>query len=168
MSIDAVARLERELGVLLRRSRALSRATAHAVHPDLNFEAYSILVRLDDTGRARPSELARYFRIGKPTLSRQVQLLEQLQLVERTPDPVDARAVLLTLSETGRAKVHAARQARRDELIERVGPWGEDTLRRFAALTERLNASLDADGGTDAVSGPERDEAAVAERFFKG
>lgn len=71
-SFEAVQHLEREVGILLRRSRALTRDSAARIHPDLNFEAYSILVRLDDVTQARPSDLARFFRIGKPTLSRQV------------------------------------------------------------------------------------------------
>ena len=118
---QAVARLERELGVPLRRSRAMVRASAQAVHPQLNFEAYSILVRLDDLGSARPSELAAFFRIGKPTLSRQVQLLEHLQLLQREADPADARAVQLSLTEAGREQVRTARAARRAALIEQLG-----------------------------------------------
>ena len=151
-SVDAVEHLEREVGILLRRSRALTRDSAARIHPDLNFEAYSILVRLDDVGQARPSELARFFRIGKPTLSRQVRLLEDLGLLERVPDPGDARAVLLALSESGRVKVRAARAARREETVERLGSWGAETLTTFAALTQRLNTSLSPDGVDDTAA----------------
>ncbi|NAZ85932.1 MarR family winged helix-turn-helix transcriptional regulator [Kineococcus indalonis] len=113
MHPEAAEHLERELAVLLRRSRAISRETARTVHPDLEPEAYSLLVRLDDVQEARPSDLATFFGIGKPTLSRQVQLLEGLGLVERSTDPTDGRAVRLRLSATGVEKVHAARRARR-------------------------------------------------------
>ncbi|NAZ80839.1 MarR family transcriptional regulator [Kineococcus sp. R8] len=134
--------LERELAVLLRRSRAISRETARSVHPDLEAEAYSLLVRLDDTGDARPSDLATFFGIGKPTLSRQVQMLERLGLVERTADPSDGRAVRLALSATGRDRVHAARQARRERLRDRLRDWSQEDIAQLAGLVGRLNASL--------------------------
>jgi len=134
--------LERELAVLLRRSRAISRDVARSVHPDLESEAYSLLVRLDDTGDARPSDLAAYFGIGKPTLSRQVQMLERLGLVERTADPTDGRAVRLTLSPTGLERVHAARLARRERLRERLRDWSQEDIAQLAGLVGRLNASL--------------------------
>lgn len=134
--------LERELAVLLRRSRAISRDVARSVHPDLESEAYSLLVRLDDTGDARPSDLAAYFGIGKPTLSRQVQMLERLGLVERTADPTDGRAVRLTLSPTGLERVHAARSARRERLRERLRDWSQEDIAQLAGLVGRLNASL--------------------------
>jgi len=147
-----VEHLEREVGVLLRRSRALNRESAARIHPDLNFEAYSILVRLDDLTQARPSDLARFFRIGKPTLSRQVKLLEELELVSRVADSSDARAVLLTLTDPGRTMVRAARAARRAATTETLGSWGADTLETFAALTQRLNAALSPDVSDDVLA----------------
>ncbi|WP_369053282.1 MarR family winged helix-turn-helix transcriptional regulator [Kineococcus terrestris] len=134
--------LERELAVLLRRSRAISRETARSVHPELEPEAYSLLVRLDDVGSARPSDLAAFFGIGKPTLSRQVQLLERLGFLERAADPDDGRAVLLTLSPTGLEQVHAARQARRQRLHDRLASWDDADMAQLADLLARFNASI--------------------------
>lgn len=139
---DGVERLEREVGILLRRSRAMNRESAARIYPELNFEAYSILVRIDDLTQVRPTELAKFFRIGKPTLSRQVRLLEELELIDRLQDPSDGRAALLTLSASGRVKVQAARAARHTEVAERLGSWGDETLTTFAALTQRLHEAL--------------------------
>ena len=139
---EAAEHLERELAVLLRRSRAISRETARTVHPDLEPEAYSLLVRLDDVGEARPSDLAVFFGIGKPTLSRQVQLLEGLGLAERSTDPTDGRAVRLRLSATGVEKVHGARQARRERLHARLRDWSEADMTQLAELVARLNSQI--------------------------
>ena len=138
----AAERLERELAVLLRRSRAISRDMARQVHPDLEPEAYSLLVRLDDVGGARPSDLAAYFGIGKPTLSRQVQLLERLGLLTRHDDPSDRRAVVLALSDQGRRQVHEAREARRAQLRDVIADWDEADVEQFATLLHRLTSSV--------------------------
>ncbi|WP_337059426.1 MarR family winged helix-turn-helix transcriptional regulator [Kineococcus sp. G2] len=142
MHPEAADHLERELAVLLRRSRAISRETARTVHPDLEPEAYSLLVRLDDVGDARPSDLAAFFGIGKPTLSRQVQLLESLGLVERAADPTDGRAVRLRMSALGAEKVEAARAARRERLYARLQDWSEEDMTQLATLVARLNSQL--------------------------
>lgn len=71
--------------------------------------------------------------------------MQALGLIDRVPDPSDARAALLTLSEPGRVKVQAARAARREDAVERLGSWGVDTLTTFAALTQRLNVALSPD-----------------------
>ena len=134
--------LERELAVLLRRSRTINRETARSVHPDLEPEAYSLLVRLDIVGESRPSDLAAYFGIGKPTLSRQVQLLERLGLVAREADPTDGRAVRLKLSPEGLEKVHAARAARRQRLHDRLTDWPTEDMTQLATLLGKLNALL--------------------------
>ncbi|NAZ74471.1 MarR family transcriptional regulator [Kineococcus sp. T13] len=134
--------LEHELAVLLRRSRTINRETARSVHPDLEPEAYSLLVRLDIVGDSRPSDLAAYFGIGKPTLSRQVQLLERLGLVSREADPTDGRAVRLKLSPEGLEKVHAARAARRQRLHDRLTDWPAEDMTQLATLLGRLNALL--------------------------
>ncbi|MFB9378282.1 MarR family winged helix-turn-helix transcriptional regulator [Kineococcus gynurae] len=145
---SAAQKLESELAVLLRRSRAISRDTARTVHPDLEPEAYSLLVRLDDVGEARPSDLAAFFGIGKPTLSRQVQLLERLGLVARAADPSDGRAVRLMLSPLGTQQVHAARKARRDRLHDLLSSWTTDDIATFATLLGRLNVAIRATGTT--------------------
>ncbi|MDG4864635.1 MarR family transcriptional regulator, partial [Streptomyces sp. T-3] len=96
--------LERELTVFLRRARASSGEMAREVHPELEPAAYGLLVRLEEAGPQRATELAGYIGVGKATMSRQLRALEELGLVARTPDPMDGRAALLRLTEEGRAR----------------------------------------------------------------
>ncbi|MET9366792.1 MarR family winged helix-turn-helix transcriptional regulator [Streptomyces griseoflavus] len=131
--------LERELTVLLRRARASQGEMARAVHPDLEPSAYGLLVRLDECGRQRATELAGYIGVGKATMSRQLRALEELGLVGREPDPADGRAWLVALTEEGRRRVGVVREARRARYAGRLADWDPAEVTELARLLNQLN-----------------------------
>jgi DNA-binding MarR family transcriptional regulator len=140
---EDVQLLERELGVLLRRARGTWGQLAREVHPDLEPAAYGILTRLADAGDARLTDLAAWFGVGKPTMSRQVAELERLELIERAPDPDDARAQRVSLTTEGAERVGRARRARNAHFRERLAAWPADDVRALADLLHRLNTAPD-------------------------
>lgn len=133
--------LEHEMGVLIRRLRRRIAERARLIHPELSPVAYSMLMALHDSGPQRASELVELFSIDKGAVSRQVQLLLELGLVEREPDPADRRAQILTVSDTGRERLDAIATARRAELGEKLDAWADDELATFVDLLARYNAS---------------------------
>ena len=135
----AVEALELELAVLLRRARAFSTQIAREVHPDLEPGAYGLLVRLAATGGERLTDLAAAFGVGKPTVSRQVAVLERLRLLERTPDPVDARAQVLRLTSGGAARLESARSARRARFRSLLARWTDSDVESLARLLHQFN-----------------------------
>ncbi|WP_327353459.1 MarR family winged helix-turn-helix transcriptional regulator [Streptomyces sp. NBC_01304] len=132
--------LERELTVFLRRARASSGEMAREVHPELEPAAYGLLVRLEEAGPQRATELAAYIGVGKATMSRQLRALEELGLVARTPDPLDGRASLLHLTEEGRARYRVVRDARRGQYVQRLAGWDRSEVAELARLLGQLNA----------------------------
>jgi DNA-binding MarR family transcriptional regulator len=140
---DAIAELELQLGVLLRRARSFSRQVGQEVHPGLEPGAYGLLVRLAEAGDSRLTDLAAFVGVGKPTVSRQVRLLRDLGLVERTAAPSDARSQLIRLTEDGRSRLDAARAARRARFRELLEEWPEDDVHTLAVLLCRFNAVRD-------------------------
>nr|WP_269809650.1 MarR family transcriptional regulator [Kineosporia rhizophila] len=116
-------------------------------HPDLEPGAYAMLLWLDDVGSARMTEMAAYFGIGKPTVSRQLQLMEKLDLITREVDENDRRAQRLTLTENGATLVHQARAARRNSFKVKMAHWSQDDLDRFAGLLTQLNEDLSRPAG---------------------
>ncbi|AVH56528.1 MULTISPECIES: MarR family winged helix-turn-helix transcriptional regulator [Streptomyces] len=131
--------LERELTVLLRRARASQGEMAREVHPDLESAAYGLLVRLDECGRQRATDLAGYIGVGKATMSRQLRALEELGLVAREPDPADGRAWLVHLTEEGRTRVSRVREARRARYVRRLADWDPHEVAELARLLHQLN-----------------------------
>ncbi|UXY29887.1 MarR family winged helix-turn-helix transcriptional regulator [Streptomyces sp. HUAS TT20] len=135
--------LERELTVLLRRARANQGEMAREVHPDLESAAYGLLVRLDEHGGQRATELAGYIGVGKATMSRQLRALEELGLVAREPDPADGRAWLVALTAEGRGRVGRVREARRARYVSQLAHWDRQEVAELARLLHELNGVMD-------------------------
>ena len=133
--------LERELTVLLRRARASQGEMAREVHPGLESSAYGLLIRLDELGGQRATELAAYIGVGKATMSRQLRALEELGLVAREPDPADGRAWLVTLTDVGRGRVGKVREARRARYVNQLAHWDRREVAELARLLHELNGS---------------------------
>jgi DNA-binding MarR family transcriptional regulator len=134
--------LERELTFLLRRARANQGEMAREVHPDLESAAYGLLVRLDEYGRQRATELAAYIGVGKATMSRQLRALEDLGLIAREPDPADGRAWLVDLTDEGRRRVTHVREARRARYVTQLSHWDRQEVAELARLLHQLNGVI--------------------------
>ena len=80
--------------------------------------------------------------LHKSTMSRNITVLENLGLLERVPDPSDARARLLRLTPTGRTQVQRSRAGRRQRLADEMAGWSRADLEQLAALLKRLNDQL--------------------------
>jgi DNA-binding MarR family transcriptional regulator len=145
--VDRVAllgELEREVGVMIRRIRRLLGERAREVHPELQSATYLILSWLAMREPTRASEISEHFGIDKGAISRQVQHLLELGLVDRTPDPADGRATLLSVSESARARLGDVQDASRRWLDQKLGDLPDDDLAQFVVLLGRYNAALDA------------------------
>jgi DNA-binding MarR family transcriptional regulator len=140
---ETLRSLEHEMGVLVRRLRRVIAERAKMVHPDLSPVAYSMLVALHDSGPRRASDLVGQFSIDKGAVSRQVQALLELGMIERTPDPEDRRAAILAITEEGERRLKKIMRTRREELRDRLAGWETDDLDDFVAALGRYNASLE-------------------------
>ena len=136
---DTFVRLEREIGLLLRRSRAISARLARELHPDLDGAAYGLLALLADTGPLRASDLVARLGLDKSTVSRQVSSLVALGMVDREPDPADGRAQVLRTSAEGAARLAGIREARRARWEADLSGWPADDIAVLAELLARLN-----------------------------
>jgi DNA-binding MarR family transcriptional regulator len=136
---EAYVRLEREIGLLLRRSRAISARLAGELHPDLDGAAYGLLALLQDAGPLRASDLVARLGLDKSTVSRQVSSLVDLGLVDRTADPADGRAQVLTPSAEGSVRLARIREARRARWEADLSDWPADDVAALGRLLARLN-----------------------------
>jgi DNA-binding MarR family transcriptional regulator len=131
--VMAVTALAAELQRVLARLITVMRRgdTAAGSRPDLTMAQVSILLTLIDSGPIRMTELAARERVRTPTTTVAIRRLEKLDLVKRSRDPSDMRAVL---------------DARRTHLAELLGRLSADEradLVRALKPLERLTAADD-------------------------
>jgi len=140
---DELGRLEQEVGVLIRRVKRVIGERARAVHPDLQPASYLMLTYLATDGPQRSSVVSERFNVDKGAISRQVQHLCDLGLLDRAPDPADGRAVLISASPDAVRRMDAVARDRRRWLEEQLVGWSEADLRDFVSSLARYNAALD-------------------------
>jgi DNA-binding MarR family transcriptional regulator len=135
----AFVSLEREIGLLLRRSRAISSRLSAELHPELDGAAYGLLALLQDAGPLRASDLVARLGLDKSTVSRQLATLVGLGLVDREADPVDGRAQVLRPSAEGAARLARIREARRARWESDMADWPLEDVAALAGLLGRFN-----------------------------
>lgn len=133
--------IEQELTVLLRRARGAYGRAAREIEPSLEPAAYGLLLRLAEVSSCRVTDLATFFSIGKPTVSRQLQMLERSGLIRREADVQDGRAVRFALTELGSRRLTQTRQARRDRLRAGLSTWADHDVELLGQLLARFNAT---------------------------
>jgi DNA-binding MarR family transcriptional regulator len=87
--------------------RALRLSTTSGITPS----QVSVLFRVEQSEPVRMGVLAHLERITPATLSKVIDSLETLELVEREPDPQDGRVTLIRVSPTGRRLIETQRAA---------------------------------------------------------
>jgi DNA-binding MarR family transcriptional regulator len=140
---SALGELEIELTRLFRRARSAQQRTAAQVHPDLDAAGYAVLVAVRDLaahgGGARGGDLSGALGLHKSTMSRNISALERLGLIERVPDPEDARARQVRLTPQGSEALERSFEGRRERLRSRLKAWDAHDVAALARLLRRLN-----------------------------
>ncbi|MEY9843860.1 DNA-binding MarR family transcriptional regulator [Streptacidiphilus sp. BW17] len=106
--------------------------------------AFLLLNRLNWSGPVGVKALAQAMGIDSSTVTRQVAPLVDCGLVERVPNPDDGRAVLLELSEQGRARLEEVRASRRELMRMLTDDWSEEDQQAFCTLLTRFNLAIKA------------------------
>jgi DNA-binding MarR family transcriptional regulator len=91
-----------------------------------------------------PGELAEHEKVQPPSMTRVIAVLEERNLVLRSPHPTDRRQVILTATEEGRTVVQRVRR-RKDAWLARqlteLTAEERATLRAAVPILEKLSQS---------------------------
>ena len=129
-----------ELRILIGKLRRRLREESHL--GDITMSQASVLSRLEREGPATVSSLARAEGMRPQSMAATVLALSEAQMVTGSPDPLDGRQTILTLTDSCRAWIAASRAAREDWLARtletRLTPAEVTELNSAVALLKRL------------------------------
>ena len=148
--IDVVEERIRAAWRDLRRAGSTGPVRAFLYEPDapLDVAQADALDLIVTHAPVRMSDVASLLRVDPSTATRTVAKLQQLALVDRAVDPVDARVVLAVPSEDGRCLHARVRDRANDLLSDLLDTFDAEDRERLASLMERLLAAVDARRGT--------------------
>lgn len=144
--VEALVRLEAELGVFLRRGKRVMSARGRMLHPDLPPGGYMLLTWLAEHGPVRASALVDGLGIDKGAVSRMVQTIVDLGLLERHPDPEDGRASLVSVTTKAREGLDRVARERRVRFNDRLADWSPDEIDQLSGMLSRYNEALERQG----------------------
>lgn len=139
---DAIREIESQISTFFMNGRNLLKMAARFVHPDLQPGAFSMLRMLTTSGSSRPSAIAECLDVDRSSVSRMIQNLDDLGLIERTTDPADKRAHMLGLSAYGQERMAALRTGYQSPIRAALEEWNDADLAAFGRLLARFNEPL--------------------------
>ncbi|MFI9047663.1 MarR family winged helix-turn-helix transcriptional regulator [Streptomyces sp. NPDC053427] len=146
--------LQHQVAVFARRAEQSRLGGVGQARNSMDRAAYLLLNRLDQEGPMGVKALAAGMGIDSSTVTRQVAPLVDAGLVSRATHPEDGRAVVLQLSERGRARLEEVRASRRALMALVTEDWSPEDRDAFCALLTRFNASLATLTASLAPAGP--------------
>lgn len=143
-SVVSTSELEQQLNMLARRLSKPVRLHGSSGYTVLDRPAYQALWRIVEEGPLRPTALAGMLEVDLSVVSRQVRALEDVGFVQREIDPADARAALVSATESGLAAFEDTKRQRTEVLSEVLGDWPEQDRGELVRLLARFNLELEA------------------------
>jgi DNA-binding MarR family transcriptional regulator len=134
----ALAVIERQTAVLIRNIEMLYRRTD--LHDDLDRASYLLLRTLDDFGPTDINGLAAALGLDPSTAGRQVCVLKDAGLVERSPAPEDRRRSIITPTGEGLRRMETVRGRRTENLADLLAGWNEATWTRSGRCSTSTTA----------------------------
>ncbi|MGH3381728.1 MAG: MarR family winged helix-turn-helix transcriptional regulator [Actinoallomurus sp.] len=137
---DALEVIEVASAVLVRNFELLRRRGG--ARTELDHAGYLLLRTLDAIGPADISTLAAGLGLDPSTAGRQVAAMTDKGLVKRAPAATDRRRSIISPTQAGLKRMHAARTCRREATAELLAGWSEQDLSTLGAMFTRYNRAV--------------------------
>lgn len=133
------ADLDRAVDAVLDATQALVGIALRSIEapgPRVTLAQYRMLAVLEADGDQNVGDLAARLQVDRSTATRMCGRLANAGMIERRSDPVDGRAVLVSLTRTGRNAARRVAAARRREIASLLQHY---PVRRRSQLVTLLN-----------------------------
>lgn len=136
--------LHHVLGDLVVVNHRLTRVAARAAGGTESPALWRTLSVLRSSGPLRLGALAESSRVSQPTATNLVTTLDERGWVHRSPDPSDARASLIEVSDAGLAALNAWRDELTSALMPLFADLSDDEVETLRRAVEIVSARVDA------------------------
>ncbi|MDL4821733.1 MarR family winged helix-turn-helix transcriptional regulator [Actinomadura opuntiae] len=109
---------------------------------ELSLGDYTLLAQVSLHAPVRLSVLAELMEVDKSTLSPPAKRLESRGLIERRPDPADARAQLVSVTRAGKLAISKLWKARTAAIAALLADWEADDIEQLAAGLGALSEAI--------------------------
>ncbi|MEP6973314.1 MAG: MarR family transcriptional regulator [Actinomycetota bacterium] len=119
----------------------LARKLRREGDPGMTPTLLAALSTIERHGPMTAGGLASHEQVEKPTVTRLLSVLDERDLIERTPDPLDGRVGWVQVSTAGRKLLQRTRRRKDEYLVKRIrnlSPEDQATLAAAAELLDRL------------------------------
>ena len=140
---DQLRAVETEVVALLRRARRATADRARLIDPALAPVGYHVLATVREHDGCSQAFIVEALGMDKGAVSRQVQLLTELGLVEKAEDPADRRACVVTMSTEGERRMRTLENERRSAYVARFEDWTVEELTVLAEQLAKYNRTLE-------------------------
>ena len=135
---DALAEFQGHLSLIFTKARSLWKESAARIHPELQPSGYKLLASIARVGSTNAHQLAELFEMDKSVVSRQVRMLEDLDLIESRPDENDGRLRVLTATPTACAALADVRGDHAQRLRASITGLTQDEIRTASKVFRLL------------------------------
>ena len=108
----------------------------------LTISQLHLLKLISMNGQHQIGEVADFLGVSSPAATKNIDKLERLDLVSRTPSPGDRRAILLESSRAGRKLVKEYEKLKTKRLEAVMNAFSSSDLRQLTRLLERFSLAL--------------------------
>lgn len=133
-------RLEAQIGYVLRRAHQRATSIFNTVMGEFGVTPTQLaaLAKLDDVGRVSQNELGRLTALDSATIWGVVNRLARQGYVSQSPDPSDARLVMVELTDGGREATLRMKAVAAEVSRETLRPFTDEEAKQLLALLGRL------------------------------
>jgi DNA-binding MarR family transcriptional regulator len=127
-------------------NRLVRRADSYLVPLGLSWEAFSMIVTLRRVGapyELRPRDILSEGLLSSGAITNRIDMVEKLGLVERHPDPVDRRSVIIRLTPAGKRLADDAISSHFTELAKTMDVLDSSERDQLSDLLSKLLDSLE-------------------------
>jgi MarR family transcriptional regulator, lower aerobic nicotinate degradation pathway regulator len=131
--------LDDQIGFILRKVSQRHTSIFAAAFPDLTAPQWATLAKLHEGGPTSQNQLGRLVALDAATIKGVVDRLGARGLTETSPDPEDARRVVVALTEAGRAEAERGFAAAASVTEETLAPLDATQRAQLVALLKALS-----------------------------